>query len=117
LGWTIEVSGLDDIWQEADLYSSVTVSQILNYNHYNRAIEMHQLSLQTLFDLWLDTFLEDHPVVRDALVASIKQLTEVCRDKTRIAEALQAFLMDIESLNLDKQLEEFDVSHKTDPMC
>jgi len=58
----------------------VTVSQILNGNHYNRAIEAHQLTLQALFDLWLDKFLEDHPVVGDALVASVKQLTEACRD-------------------------------------
>ena len=80
LGRTIEGSGLDDAWQNADRSSSVTVSQILNGNHYNRAIEAHQLTLQALFDLWLDKFLEDHPVVRYALVASVKQLTEACRD-------------------------------------
>ena len=101
LGRTIEGSGLDDAWQEADLYSSVTVSQILNGNHYNRAIEAHQLTLQALFDLWFEKFLEDHPVVRDTLVASVKQLTEACRDKTAIAEAHQAFLMEIESLILE----------------
>ncbi|KAK2159291.1 hypothetical protein LSH36_155g05018 [Paralvinella palmiformis] len=115
LGWTIEGSGLGDAWQEVDLYSSVTVSQILNGNHYNRTIA-HQLTLQASFDLQLDTFLEDHPVVYDTLVASVKQLTEACRDKTGVAESHQAFLMDIESLNIEKQLQEFDVSHKTDPM-
>ena len=58
LGRTIAGSGLDDAWREADLYSSVTVSQILNGNHYNRAIEAHRLTLQALFDLWLGKFVE-----------------------------------------------------------
>ncbi|KAK2144850.1 hypothetical protein LSH36_725g00008 [Paralvinella palmiformis] len=108
-GRIIEGSGLDDAWQEADLYISVTVSQVLNGNLYNKAIEANQLTLQALLDLWLDKYLEDHPVVRDALVASGKLLTEVCRDKTGTEEANQAFLVDIESLNLEKQLQEFDV--------
>ena len=116
LGRAIEGSGLDDAWQEADMYSSVTVSQILNGNHYNRAIEAHQLTLQALFDLRFDAFLEDHPVVHGTLVASVKQLTEVCRNKTGVAKAHKAFLMEMESLNLEKQLQEFDNSHKTDPM-
>ena len=84
LGRTIEGSGLDDAWQEADLYSSVTVSQIINGNNYNRAIEVHWITLQALFDLWLDKFLEDHRTVRDSLVASVKQLTEACKLKTDV---------------------------------
>ena len=43
-GRTIEGSGLDDAWQEADLYSSVTVAHILNGNHYNRATEAHRVN-------------------------------------------------------------------------
>ena len=116
LGRTIEGSGLDNAWQEADLYSSVTVSQILNGNHYNRAIEAHQLTLQALFDLFLEKFLEDHLVVHEALVASVKQLNEACRNKIGVAEAHKALLMVIESLNLEKQLREFDAAHKTEPM-
>ena len=116
LGRTIEGSGLDDAWQEADLYSSVTVSQILNGNHYNRAIEAHRVTLQALFDLWLEKFLEDHHTVRDSLVASVKQLTEACKLKTDVGEAHRAFLVDMESLNLEEQLRQFDASHKSDPM-
>ena len=116
LGRTIEGSGLDDAWQEADLYNSVTVSQILNGNHYNRAIEAHRVTLQALFDLWLEKFLEDHHTVRDSLAASVKQLTEACKLKTDVGEAHRAFLMDMESLNLEEQLRQFDASHKSDPM-
>ena len=48
LGRTIEGTGLDEAWQEADLYSTATVSQIIHGNHYNRAIEAHQITLQKL---------------------------------------------------------------------
>ena len=113
---TIEGSGLDNAWQEADLYSSVTVSQILNGNHYNRAIEAHQLTLQALFDLFLEKFIEDHLVVRDALIASVDELNKACREKTGVAEAHKAFLWEIESLNLEKQPREFEGTHKTEPM-
>ena len=51
LGRTIEGSGLDEAWQEADLYSHVTVAQIINGNHHNRAMQAHQITLQALFDL------------------------------------------------------------------
>ena len=116
LGRTIEGSGLDDAWQEADMYSSVTAPQIQNGNHYNRAIEAHRVTLQALFDLWLEKFLEDHHTVRDSLVASVKQLTEACKLKTDVGEAHRAFLVDMESLNLEEQLRQFDASHKSDPM-
>ena len=58
----------------------------------------------------------DHLVVRDALVASVNQLNVACRDKTGVAEAHKAFLREIESLNLEIQLREFDDTHKTEPM-
>ena len=41
LGRTIEGSGRDKAWQEADMYNSVTVTQIINGNHHNRTIEAH----------------------------------------------------------------------------
>ena len=54
LGRTIEGSGIDDAWQEAEVYSSVTTNQIINGNHYNRVIEAHQITLQVLFDLQME---------------------------------------------------------------
>jgi len=52
-GKTVEGSGIDEAWQEADLYGSVTVTQIINGNNHNRSVQAHQLTLQVLFDLWL----------------------------------------------------------------
>ena len=36
--------------------------------------------------------------------------------KTDVGEAHRAFLVDMESLNLEEQLRQFDASHKSDPM-
>ena len=74
LGRTIEGSGLDQAWQEADLYSSITVTQIINGNHHNRAVKAHQVTLQTLFDLRIEAFLEDHHGVHDFLQSCAKGL-------------------------------------------
>ena len=116
LGRTIEGSGLDEAWQEADLYSSVTVTQIINGNHHKRALQAHQVTLQALFDLWLGAFLEGHPAVRDSLRSAAEELTDACRANQDIHTAHQAFLVKLESLNIEKQLLEYDVTHDKDPM-
>jgi hypothetical protein len=116
LGRTIEGSGLDEAWQEADLYSSITVTQIINGNHYNRALQAHQITLQALFDLWLSAFLDDHPAVCDSLRSAAQELTEACRASHDVHAAHQAFTMKLESMNLEKQLLDYDDSHDKDPM-
>ena len=45
LGKTFEGSGIEEAWQEADLYGCVTVTQIINGNHHNRAVQGHQVTL------------------------------------------------------------------------
>ena len=60
LGVTVECSGLDTVWLEVDLYSSVTVMQILNGKHYKRAIECHMITSQALHDLWLEAFFKEY---------------------------------------------------------
>ena len=79
-------------------------------------METRQLTLQALFDLFLEKMLEDQHFVRETLVASVKQLIAAFRDKASVAEANKASLIEIESLNLDKQLRQFDASHKTGKM-
>ena len=111
LGRTFEGSGLDQAWQEADLYSSITVTQIINGNHHNRAVEAHQVTLQTLFDLWIEAFLEDHHGVHDFLQSSAKELAEACRTKKDVHKAHQTFIRKLESVNLEKQLCDNDTNH------
>ena len=61
LGRTIEDSGLDASWVEAELYGSVTVQHILNGKHHNRAIEAHQITLQVLYDKFTHMYM--HQVI------------------------------------------------------
>ena len=56
LGRTIEHSGIDEAWNRS-LYSSTTVTQIINVKHYNPAIQAHEITLEVLFNLWISAFL------------------------------------------------------------
>ena len=59
LGKTIEGSGIDEVWVEAEMYSSITVDQIINGKHYSRAMEAHEVTLQVLFNLWIEAFFSE----------------------------------------------------------
>src|SRR6218665_1836511 len=116
LGRTIEGSGLEDAWQEADMYSRVTVQQIINGNHFNRALQAHLITLQALFDLWLTVFMEDNPAIHDSMQSAAKNLADACSKNQDVHTAHQEFLMKLESLNLEKQLQQYDAMHIKDPM-
>ena len=122
LGKTIEHSGLDEAWVASDLYSRVTVSQIISGGHFNRAVDAHEITLQVLFDLWIESFFKEHPAVKEALTQRLEAMCEahrvegVAERKMRIQRAHQELLTDIESLNLEKQLMDFDEANDSYPM-
>ena len=71
LGKTIEGSGLD----QARLFSEVIVNQIINGglgDHYNQAVEAHEVTLQVLYDLWFHEFFNENPIFVDDLARSIE---------------------------------------------
>ena len=57
-GAYIENSGVDMAWIESDLYSSSTVRQIVEGNNVKRAKTAHLVTLQALFNLYQQVFLE-----------------------------------------------------------
>ena len=57
-GAYIENSGVDMAWIESDLYSSSTVRQIVEVNNVKRAKTAHLVTLQALFNLYQQVFLE-----------------------------------------------------------
>lgn len=116
LGRTVEGSGLDQAWQEADLYSGVTVTQIINGNHHNRALEAHLITLQALFDLWMETFLDSHPTIKATLQSAAKELSDACQAKNNLVKTHQAFLAKVDSLNVGQLLEDYDATRDKDPM-
>ena len=87
LGKTVEGSGLDDCWIEAELYSDTVVNQIINGQHYNRAIKCYQVTLQALSDLWWDAFFAEHPDVYNNLKDSIQNLSNTCKTQTDVGIA------------------------------
>jgi hypothetical protein len=113
---TIEGSGIDEAWVEAEMYSSITVEQIINGNHYRRALEAHEVTLQVLFDLWIEAFFSERPTVRTSLEASIEQVSKACVSKQGVRAAHFSLLVTLESLNIEKQLAEFDAAHAAYPM-
>ena len=74
LGQTVDGRGLDIAWVEADICSNVTVMQIINGSHHNRAIECHLFTLQALTDMWLDAFFAKHPDVYKSLEITLHRL-------------------------------------------
>jgi len=50
-GNATEDSGLEDAWNEADIYGPVATRQILEVNHTKRALEAHMTTVQALPDL------------------------------------------------------------------
>ena len=114
LGKTIEHSGLDESWVISGMYSQVTVNQIVNGSHYNRAVTAHEVTLQALFDLWVDSFFQETPRVMETLNTKLEKMTDACKltdDTARqkaTQHALNKLLINIESMNIEKQILDFD---------
>ena len=60
--------------------------------------------------------MEEHPAVYDSLKSTAEDLVDACRENTNVHIAHKTFLMKLESINLEKQLLEYDASHDKDPM-
>ena len=79
-------------WIEAGLSSSVTVAQILNGKHHNRVLDAHQISLQVLFDLWIEALFEN----------KTPALYQACRNGLNVAEARQQMVSLVNTLELKR---------------
>ena len=116
LGGTVESSGLDEAWIEAGLYSSVTVVQILNGKHHNRALDAHQISLQALFDLWIEAFFAENPTLHQQLMSTMSAVRKACSNGIDVAEAHRQLVASVNNLELKRQMEEFDQKNYKYPM-
>lgn len=114
LGQTIEGSGLDQVWVEADIFSNVTVNQIITGKHYNRAIEYHLVTLQALADLWLEAFFEKNPDMEKKLEDAVSQHCTLSGDELR--DGHSKLLSEIDHTDLIQRLEEFDQLHEKYPL-
>ena len=116
LGQTVEGSGLDNAWVDADIYSNVTVMQILNGKHHNRAMECHLFTLQALSDLWLDSFFQAYPNLHASLQDNLQNLTDSCKTQVDVSEAHTDLLDTMSALNINDLMDEFDSMNSVYPM-
>ena len=114
LGASVEDSGLDNAWVEADLYGPTTVHQILDGNHMKRELTAHTITTSALFYLYLEAFLNTDAKIsnktRDKLSTATSNLNMACENLSN--DELQAsheqFLLLIEAEGLDNKLQQFD---------
>ena len=79
IGTSIQNSGLDDVWQEADVFGSETTRQILKCGHYKRCLRAHLYTYHALFELELEQFLNDNPQYADLLSDNSEAINNACR--------------------------------------
>ncbi len=78
LGTSIENSGIDDTWIEADVYGPSTTRQILKCSHYKRALRAHIHTYMALYELALEQFFTDMPHLKEICLSPTKELHEAC---------------------------------------
>ena len=83
------------------------MNQIINGSHYNRALGAPEITLQVLFDLWFESFLRTHPVIRQSLNIRFQGMIEAHgildkeERKSSTLDALHKLLIDIKAMNLE----------------
>ncbi len=64
LGASIENSGIDEAWLEADVYGPATTRQILKCTNYKRCISAHIYTYTALYELVIAEFFAEKPTSR-----------------------------------------------------
>ena len=75
---SMENSGIDDAWMEADVYGSATTRQRLKCNHYKRTLRAHIYSYLAVYELALGEFFKEYPHLKDACLEPAEQLDHAC---------------------------------------
>ena len=100
LGTSMENSGIDDAWIEADVYGSATTRQILKCTHYKRALRAHTYSYVALYEMALEEF-NDNPQLKEVCLKATEEVEAACSDgskRTKAASVKQANTTLLEAL-------------------
>ena len=118
LGKTIKHSGLDESWVISGLHSQVTVNQIINGSHYNRAVTAHVITSQCLICGSNPSFTKIQHAINSSLdrVTDAFKLSDDTNKQGAILKAIRDLLVNIESMHLLKQLIDFDKRKETPPI-
>jgi len=87
LGASIENSGRDDAWMEADLYGSATTRQILKCTHYKRSIQAYIYSYVALSEMAIKEFFNDNPHLKEVCIVATDKFQSACREHDKALKA------------------------------
>lgn len=122
LGSSIENSGIDDAWIEADVYGPSTTRQILKCTHYKRSLRAHIYSYMALYELAMEQFLKENPDLIEVCKKASHEMEEACsvEDKsTRPAAVHQANANSMQTLtqtNFMKRLQDWEAQKSHNAM-
>ena len=95
------------------------MKQILEGNHVKRAEAAHLVTLQCLFNLYQEAFLnQEVGQCKEHLMQLAKQLEEGCLsgEKREMAEIHKGMVDTVESMDIMKRMAEFDRQYTKNPM-
>ena len=118
-GAYIENSGIDMAVVDSDLHGPSIVKQIIEGNNVKRAEAAHLVTLQCLFNLYQEAFLnQEAGQCKERLMRLAKQLKEapLNGEKREIAEIHEGEVDAVESMDIMKRMAEFDRQYTNNPM-
>ncbi len=83
LGASIENSGIDEAWLEADVYGPATTRQILKCTNYKRCISAHIYTYTALYELAIAEFFAEKPNVEKVCTESAMPIQVACSDSDK----------------------------------
>ena len=78
LGSSIENSGIDEAWIEADVYGPTTTRQILKCTHYKRSLCAHIYTYTALYEIALEQFYNDNPSLKQPCTTAVNNVQAAC---------------------------------------
>ena len=118
LGTSIENSGIDDAWIEADVYGPATTRQILKCSHYKRALRAHTHTYMALYELALEQFFTEMPHLKEVCSKPAEELQEACTngesDAIRIANT--SLLQVLANEDINQQLKKWEDQKSSNAM-
>ena len=121
IGSSVENSGIDDAWIEADLYGPATTRQILKCTHNKRSLHAHIYSyLAFSRHLALEQFLEDNSYLKDVLIDATAQVEYAVQEKHKkpksVKQANGQLLQILTQENLMKKLQDWEAEKSKNAM-
>ena len=96
---------LDEGWIDSDIYGALVSRKILDAKHMKRALEAHMVTLQTVFDLYVEQVMLVYPDLLEPCKQSSKSISDCCVDGSELS-------LIVEHENSYKSMDECDVFHR-----